>query len=209
MRILARLGLALLILIAVLAIVIALQPAEFTVERSALIQAPPVVIYPHIENLHAFNAWNPFARMDPQMTLSYTGPDSGVGASSSWVAPEMGKGRMTITKVTTDREVAMDLEFFEPMAAKNRVTFVLAPEGDSTRVSWRMDGRNNFVGKAAGLLMDVDKMTGDAFEQGLTTLKQTTEAEAQQRAADEAAARAAAAAAAQQAPVTGDEIPVE
>jgi uncharacterized protein YndB with AHSA1/START domain len=210
MRILARIGLVLLALAAVLIVVIALQPAEFTIERATRIQAPPDVIYPHIENLHAFNAWNPFAKMDPHMTLSYEGPESGIGASSSWDAPQMGKGRMTVVRVEPPRELEMKLEFFEPMPATNRVVFGLKPEDDATNVSWRMEGRNNFVGKAMALTGMMDSMMNDAFDRGLASLKQTAEADAQRLAAEEAMARAAAeAAAAEQQAIHGDEVPVE
>ena len=118
--------------------------------------------------------------MDPKMTLSYDGPEAGVGASSSWVAPEMGKGRLTITRVEPPREVEMKLEFFEPMAGTNQVVFALVPEGDLTRVSWRMDGRNNFVGKAMTLCGIMQSLMHEAFDSGLATLKQIAEAEARQ-----------------------------
>ena len=104
MKILSRVALVLLVLVAILIAVIAIQPAEFTIERSVGIAAPPAVIQPNLEDLHAFNAWQPFARMDPNMTVRYDGPESGVGASSSWVSEQMGKGRMTITRVESDRE---------------------------------------------------------------------------------------------------------
>jgi hypothetical protein len=213
MKILSRVALVLLVLVAILIAVIAIQPAEFTIERSVGIAAPPAVIQPNLENLHAFNAWQPFARMDPNMTVSYDGPESGVGASSSWVSKQMGKGRMTITRVETDREVEMKLEFFEPMAGENRVVFGMAPESDATRVSWRMEGRNNFAGKAMSLLAGMNKMMSDTFDQGLQTLKQTAEEQARQQALleaqTEATRRAAAAAAVEGAPLEGDQVPVE
>jgi hypothetical protein len=213
MRILARIGLVLAALLAVLILVIAVQPAEFAIERSKPIEAPPEVVYPHIADLHAFNAWNPFARMDPEMTLRYDGPEAGVGASSSWVAPQMGKGRMTITRVEPDREVEMKLEFFEPMAGTNRVLFGLAPEGAATRVSWRMEGRNNFVGKAMALFADMDGMMGESFDRGLENLKLAAEAEVRERALaaaeTEAARRLAEQAADTGVPPQGDQVPVE
>ena len=213
MRILSRVGIALLAVLGVLIVVVAIQPAEFAIDRSTVVAAPADVVYPHIENLHAFNAWQPFAHMDPKMEMAYDGPEAGVGAISSWVAPEMGKGRMTITKAEPAREVEMKLEFFEPMAATNRVVFALTPEGESTRVRWRMEGRNGFVGKAMSLFAGMQKMMESTFDDGLAALKQTAEAEAQQRAAQEAAAARAAAAAKAAAeaevPPQGDEIPVE
>jgi hypothetical protein len=39
-----------------------------------------------------------------------------------------------------------------------------------------MTGRNNFMGKAFGLIMNFDKMCGGDFEKGLANLKSVTEA---------------------------------
>ena len=54
----------------------------------------------------------------------------------------------------------MRLEFTKPMKATNRALFMLAPVGDGTRITWRMEGTNNFVGKAASLVMNMDEMVG-------------------------------------------------
>jgi hypothetical protein len=39
-----------------------------------------------------------------------------------------------------------------------------------------MDGENNFMGKAASLFMDMDKMIGGDFEKGLAAMKTAAEA---------------------------------
>lgn len=166
---------------ALLAAVVALQPSSFAVERSARIEAPAGIVHAHIANLRAMDAWSPWARMDPQMKISYEGPEAGVGARSSWQGPEMGSGRLTITAVESDR-VEMQLEMLEPMQATNRVLFTLAANGSATDVTWRMEGSNGFVGKALALLMDMDAMVGVPFEQGLAALKGVAEAEVATRA---------------------------
>ena len=38
-----------------------------------------------------------------------------------------------------------------------------------------MFGKNNFMGKAMGLIMDCDKMLGGQFEQGLANMKSVAE----------------------------------
>jgi hypothetical protein len=164
--------------IALLAIIVALQPAAFVIERSASIQAPAGVIYPHIVNLHAMNGWSPFALGDPNMKIEYSGPDSGVGAKSAWESQKMGSGSMTVTEAKPDEQVTLRLDFVKPFQATNTARFVLEPRGQGTRVTWRMEGQNGFVGKAFGLLMNTDKMVGGQFEQGLSSMKTLTEAEA-------------------------------
>jgi hypothetical protein len=45
-----------------------------------------------------------------------------------------------------------------------------------------MAGRNNFMAKAMGLVMDMDRMIGGQFEKGLASLKSLAEASAQNQA---------------------------
>ena len=173
-KIALALGAALLILVAV----IAMRPATFEVERSALVQAPADVVFAHIQNLRAMDVWSPYAHMDPKMTIRYDGPPAGVGARSSWEGPQMGTGSLTIMGVQPDRSVVMQLEMLEPMHASNRIVFTLVPKGGGTEVSWRMQGENGFAGKAIGLFMDMDEMVGGQFEQGLASLQQVAAADA-------------------------------
>src|SRR5688572_30435453 len=175
------------VLVAVLIAVIALQPSEFAIERETVIAAPPDVIFPHLESPKALDVWSPWIKMDPKIVVKYEGPESGVGASETWEGPEMGVGSLTVTGVKPNEEVELSLEFLKPMQATNRALFTLTPVGDATRVAWRMEGKNNFVAKAASLVMDMDEMVGSTFEKGLADLKTLAEADAQKLAAAQAA----------------------
>jgi hypothetical protein len=163
----------------VLVAVIALQPSSFAIERSILIEAPPGLILSQIQDLRAMNAWSPWVKMDPDLKIAYDGPEAGVGARSSWEGPRMGKGSLTVTAVKPEREVEMRLSMLAPMSATNRILFRLQPTGEATRVTWHMDGRNNFVGKALGLFVSLDEMVGVPFEQGLAALETVAEAQSQ------------------------------
>lgn len=110
-------------IVALAAVIIAAQPSAFTIERSVAIEAPASLIYGHIASVRAMDVWSPWSKMDPQLQTIYDGPDSGVGARSSWEGPQMGKGRVTVTAAAPDREVEMKLEMLAPMAATNRVLF--------------------------------------------------------------------------------------
>lgn len=169
--------------------VVAMQPSAFEVSRSARVEAPADVVYRHIESLRAMDVWSPYAHMDPQMKLAYDGPESGVGARSSWVGPQMGTGSLTVTRVVPDREVEMSLDMRTPMEAHNRILFTLAPKDGATEVTWRMQGRNGFVGKAIGLFVHMDAMVGGQFEEGLASLQKVAENDAVALAGDRASSR--------------------
>ena len=163
-------------LIAILFLTVAMQPADFSVTRSATIAAPPATVFPLVNNFHTWEQWSPWAQIDPAMKTTYEGPESGVGAVYSWVGnSEVGEGRMAITESIANEKILIDLEFKAPFEATNVTEFNFAPEGEGTKVTWTMTGTNNFIGKAFGLLMDMDAMVGTSFEQGLADMKAAAE----------------------------------
>ena len=85
---------------------------------------------------------------------------------------------MTITESNPPDRIQIRLEFIKPFAGVNTTVFTFVPEGNGTRVTWTMSGKNNFIGKAIGLVMNCDKMIGGMFEKGLESLKSVSEAAA-------------------------------
>ena len=83
--------------VVVLAGFVAAQPSEFRVSRSSTIAAPPAVVFEQVNDLHKWDAWSPWAKIDPNMKQTFDGPPSGIGASYSWAGAKVGAGKMTIT----------------------------------------------------------------------------------------------------------------
>lgn len=173
MKILTRILLGLTALLLILGVVIALQPATFQVERSTTIAASRDVLYAEINNLPRFQDWSPWAKLDLNTRYNYEGPAIGPGASYTWVGNnQVGEGRMTITGNPAPDRILMRVEFRKPFASTNDVKFELEPLGpEKTRVTWIMFGKQNFLTKAFGLFMSMDKMVGGDFEKGLANLK--------------------------------------
>ncbi len=159
-------------LVAVLVIVVATRPSEFRVTRSAVLPAAPAEVFAQVNDLHKWEGWSPWAKLDPKSKSTFDGPVSGVGSSMAWAGNnEVGEGKMTITESVPDERIGMRLEFIKPFEATSTTEFTFKPDGDSTRVTWTMDGTNNFMGKAISLVINCDKMLGDQFEEGLANLK--------------------------------------
>ena len=184
---LKKIAIALGVLAVILVAVIAVQPAEFAIERETVIAAPAEVVFAHLESPKALDVWSPWMKMDPKIVVKHEGPEAGVGATESWEGPKMGVGSLTVTAVKPNEEVELKLDFVKPMQATNRALFTLTPVGEGTRVAWRMEGTNNFAAKAASLVMNMDEMVGGTFERGLVDLKALAEADAQKLAAAQAA----------------------
>lgn len=162
--------------ILLLLIVAALRPSAFRISRSATVDASPAQAFDKVNDLHEFQTWNPWAKIDPKATETYEGSASGVGAIYRWSGnSHVGAGSMTITEVQPNRLVRMKLEFLKPFKGTNDVEFTFEPEGNQTRVSWTMSGRYVFPAKLFGLFCNMEKMIGGQFEKGLATLKSLLE----------------------------------
>lgn len=171
--------LVLLGLVAVLLLAAAFRPVQFRYERHALISAPPSAVFPYVNELRQWTTWSPWEKMDPGMKRTFTGPAAGVGSVYAWDGNRhIGAGRMTIVDSRADEWVRLKLEFFRPFACTNRGELTFAPEGSGTYVTWSMEGNNTFMGRLAGLFINMDKMCGGQFEEGLATLRRLCERKA-------------------------------
>lgn len=150
---------------------VAMQPSQFAVERSAVIAAPPAAVFSQVNDFHKWQEWSPWAKLDPNAKAVFDGKDQGEGASFAWQGNrEVGSGKMTITESKPDERITMKLDFTAPMTASNITVFTFKPEGQGTRMTWTMSGENNFVGRAICMFMDMDKMVGTKFEEGMKNI---------------------------------------
>jgi len=167
------------VIVVVFVIVVALQPATFMVTRSITMAAPPAIVFEQVNDLRKWDAWSPWARLDPNAKNTFEGPPAGTGAVCAWSGNnQVGMGRMTITESRTNELVRFRLEFVKPMAGTSDAEFTFKTQGGQTAVTWTMTGKNNFIAKAMCLFMSMDKMAGGQFEKGLANLKNIAEAAA-------------------------------
>lgn len=169
--------LAVIIALAIFSIIAALQPNEFHVERTAIIDAPVNVVFDQVNDYHNWDAWSPWAKIDPKAKQVIEGKAAGVGSTMSWSGNmEVGEGSMTIVESKKNELIRHRLDFIKPMKSTNTVDFTFKSEGkNKTTVSWSMYGPNNFIGKAMGLIFNCEKMVGEQYEKGLENLKAVTE----------------------------------
>lgn len=170
------------ILIALVVVVVAFlsyaatRPSTFEVNRSTVIKAPAQHIFDTINDFHNFPQWSPWQHLDPNMQVTYSGPQNGVGSMYAWSGNDKaGQGSMKITQAQAPSKIAMQLDFIKPFASNNTIDFALAPEGEGTKVTWTMRGTNTFGLKVMSVFMSMDKMIGPDFEHGLANLKTVAE----------------------------------
>jgi uncharacterized protein YndB with AHSA1/START domain len=176
LRIVKVIAIALACLIVVLLGVVAMQPDDFKVVRSATIAAPASKVFAMANDFHKWEDWSPWAKLDPEAKNTFEGPDSGKGAMFSWDGNDkVGAGKMTILESRPDELIRINLEFFRPMQDSSITEFAFKPEGAKTQITWSMSGHHTFVSKGICMFMNMDKVIGESFEKGLSKMRELAE----------------------------------
>ena len=154
------------------------KPDDFVLSRSAQFNAPASKVFAQINDLHKWDTWSPWAKLDPASVVTFEGGSAGVGSSMAWNSKndQVGIGKMTITESVPNEKIAMKLEFDKPKQATNVTEFTFKTVDTKTEVTWTMRAKANFVSKAMGIIFNCEKMLGGMFEQGLANLRGVVEA---------------------------------
>lgn len=155
-----------------------LLPAQIGFERSISLKTKPEVVYGYLNGFKHFNEWSPWAGLDPNTQYTVTGPETGVGAKQAWTSedPNVGSGSQEIIAVTPNESIQIRLEF-AGSTAENISTQTIAPEGEGSRLTWRMDSALGMspVNRWFGFFL-LEKFVGPDYEKGLAALKTKVEA---------------------------------
>jgi uncharacterized protein YndB with AHSA1/START domain len=168
------------VVVVALVAIVSMQASTMRIQRSAVFSAPPSAVFEQVNDFHNWDAWSPWAKLDPTCKNTFDGAPSGKGAIFSWDGnKKVGAGRMTITDSRPYELIRIKLEFLRPFKATNTTEFTFKPQADGTRVTWTMTGEKNFMCKAMCLFMNMDKCVGGDFEKGLAAMKTIAESSAQ------------------------------
>ena len=166
-----------LLIIGAVSYVLAQQPNDFRITRTQTFNVPPEKIFEHVNNLKRWNAWSPWARIDPKTVTKFEGPEAGVGAIMRWSGNnKVGQGSMTIIESKEPSIITLKMDFLKPMKAVNSAEFTFTTHGGETVVSWSIYGANPFVRKVFDAFLNCDNVVGTQFEKGLMNLKGVVEA---------------------------------
>lgn len=179
MRLVKRLVVVLLVLVAAAIGIAFVLPGSAHVERSITIERPASQVFAIVNSYRRFNEWSPWAAKDPAAHYTISGPSSGVGARQSWQGDPntVGSGSQEIIESKPNESVTTALDFGDMGKASAR--FVLVAQGQGTKVTWTLDTQAplaldshvawNAIGRYMGLFMD--RMVGPDYDTGLRRLK--------------------------------------
>lgn len=152
-----------------------LIPPSVVVARSITIDATPEEVFEHLSSMQRTSEWSPWLDRDPDVVLTYTGPERGVGNRMEWVSDQrdVGTGTQEIVAVVPNERVETALDF-GPMGTA-QAAFLLEEAGDDTTVTWTFetDLGLNPISRYMGLFMD--GWVGSDYERGLERLKAVVE----------------------------------
>lgn len=144
-------------------------------ERSIVIKAKPEVVFGVLNSFARFNDWSPWAKLDPNVSNTLSGPASGVGAKQAWAGnDQVGTGSQEIIESVPHERIVIKLVFGD-FTSENRATYTLKPEGEGTQVTWAYDSLagGNLLYRYFGMM--ADSMLGPDYERGLAQLKTLVE----------------------------------
>jgi uncharacterized protein YndB with AHSA1/START domain len=176
MRFLKRLLIGSVLLAAAFLVVVWFQPDDYRLTRSTVIAAPAARVFAQVNELKKWDDWSPWAKLDPNAKVTFSGPQSGPGATFTWDGNDkVGAGTMTITESRPNQRIATRTDFTRPFAGTSNTDFVFSEQAGQTNVIWTMAGRHDFISKAICLVMSMEQMLGPDVEKGLVQLKQVSE----------------------------------
>lgn len=164
---------ALAAVIAVLVVVIAMQPSSYSVSRSTTINAGPQAVFGHVSDFTNWQKWSPFLAIDPNAATTISDNGKVFTWSGNWQA---GRGKIIMEEIVPNERVTTRLTFLKPLAGTAVAEYTFQPiTEDETLITWTMSGENGFAGKAIGFFANCEKMMGDKFDEGLANLKRLAE----------------------------------
>lgn len=167
--------------IAVFLIYVARLPSAFLITRHMTISVPAALVFEQVNNFHLWQAWSPWARIDPNANTIFEGPMSGIGAIYRWSGnQQIGAGNMTIIDSQPNQLIRIRLEFIRPQPGVSTTEFTFESDEGNTLVRWSMSGHNNFITRAVCTFVSMDKIVGSMFEQGLHNLRAVLEVSPEQ-----------------------------
>lgn len=143
-------------------------PRNVHVTRSAVIDAAPADILALAASNTGYQAFNPYAEADPNLSITHFGPNTGVGSGFRFEGKD-GKGTQTVT-ATTDTSVTYHIDLGALGQPTQRIEAVAVTGG--SEVTWHLDSDLGFnpMFRVFGLFMD--SMIGKTFDTGLARLAQ-------------------------------------
>jgi len=180
MNVLKKVLVGLVVIVAIPLIAAVFLTKTYMVEREIVISRPTADVFAYVKQLKNQDNYSVWSMMDPHMTKSYQGEDGTLGFVASWSSDnkQVGVGEQEIKAIVENERLDFELRFFKPFKATDSAYMTTTPISETeTKVTWGFNGHMKYPMNIMLVLMDMDKMLGDALQTGLDNLKGVLEKE--------------------------------
>ena len=168
----------LLTLLIIFSIIGVFLPSSAIISASKSVNAPSVVIFENINAFKNWEKWSPWLEVDTTLVNHYSGPYSGVGATTSWKGESLGEGSQTIIESDNPDYIKTSLDFGGKGVANG--IFNIEESDSGSKVTWTMEQQNMSYFEKYFMAFMKKKMH-EVFNNGLSNLKELCEAEKNSR----------------------------
>jgi hypothetical protein len=163
-------------IVAIFIILMLVAPKNYHVNRSIVIDRALPDVFQYIKHVKNQDDWSPWKKKDPDMKQTFSGVDGTVGFVSHWEGnKDVGTGEQEITKIEENKRLDTELRFFKPWKSQSDAYIEVEEADGGTNVTWGFSGVNKVPLNVMMMFMNMDKMIGKDFEEGLADLKRIME----------------------------------
>lgn len=164
-------GILLLIILLIL-----IAPKNYDVNRSIVINRTRAEVFNYLKMVKNQDEWSPWKKKDPNMKQEFVGEDGTIGFVSKWEGnKDIGVGEQEIKRIVENERLETELRFYKPWKSQSDAYMAVADEGSGTKVTWGFSGKHKVPVNVMMMFMNMDKMVGKDFDEGLTELKKLME----------------------------------
>ncbi len=171
MKIVKKIAIVVMVIIAIPLIIAMFVNKEYAVEREVIINRPKADVFNYVKYLKNQDNYSKWVRLDPGMKKDFKGTDGSVGFVYAWDGnKDAGKGEQEIIKITDGERIDVAVRFKKPMEGIAYTPIITeAVSANQTKVKWGMKGFNKYPMNFINLFMD--KMLGKDLDSSLVMLK--------------------------------------
>ena len=147
---------------------LAMQPADYEVIRSRVINVSPDKVYSKVVDFKHWGSWSPWLMHEPDSSMEYGETTDSPGGWYTWTGDHIGSGKMQHVSMVENESIEQALEFYKPMKSKSNVYWRFSPVAEGTEVTWGMRGKMPFLFRWMSRMMD--GWVGKDYEIGLAKL---------------------------------------
>jgi effector-binding domain-containing protein len=148
-------------------------PKNVDVAREITINKPAAMVKEKLGDFRFFQEkWSPWSPLDPEMKVSYKGNPGEPGHYYEWSGnKKVREGSMEIAEIKGDT-IVQNIGFGKNGKEGMSQAYLIAQENNNaTTVKWQMHFDIGFLHRPFMLFMNMEKMIGEKYEEGLANLK--------------------------------------